>query len=107
MQKIPVSKAAKGMVLAKPIARDNGVVLMGEGTELTDQIIGKLRDFDIKKITVKGRPVGTGLEEEKTLEQLYAEIDERFKTVADDTFCTKIKALIKKETKRCKEENDL
>ena len=38
MQKIPLEKAAEGMILDKPIVRGNGVVLMGEGTELNEQL---------------------------------------------------------------------
>ena len=71
MQKIPIDKAAEGMVLAKPIERENGVVLMGEGTELNEQIIERLKGLDIQKITVKGRPLGG--EDEKPVEVLYAE----------------------------------
>ena len=107
MQKIPVDKAAKGMILAKPIVRENGVVLMGEGTELNDLLIEKLKDLDIKKIAVKGRPVDIGGGEEKTLEQLYAELEERFSMVSSDKLCNQIKEFIKKDIKRRKAESEL
>ena len=107
MQKIPVDKAAKGMILAKPITRENGVVLMGEGTELNDLLIEKLKDLEIKKIAVKGRPLDIAGEEEKTLEQLHAELEERFSTVSSDKLCNQIKEIIKKDIKRRKEESEL
>lgn len=106
MQKIPIEKAEKGMVLAKPVARENGVVLMGEGTELNALIIEKLKDLDIKKIAVKGRPLDIG-GEEKTLEQLYEELEERFSTVASDKLCSQVKEIIKKNIKCRKEESEL
>ena len=106
MQKIPVDKAEEGMVLAKPVAKENGVVLMGEGTELNDRIIERLRDIDIKTVVVKGHPLDTGKPEE-TLEQLYEKLDERFSTVASDKLCSEVKELIKKDIKRRKEENEL
>ncbi len=106
MQKIPVAKAASGMVLAKPVARDNGVVLMGEGTELNEQLIEKLHDLEVQKIAVKGRPLDLG-GEDKSLEQLLAELDERFSTNENDKFCLQIKELIKKSITRRKEEEEL
>jgi hypothetical protein len=54
MQKVPLEKAAKGMILDKPIVRGNGVVLMGEGTELNEQLIERLKALDITRVTVKG-----------------------------------------------------
>jgi len=105
MQKIPVDKALKGMVLAKPVARESGVILMGEGTDLSESLIGKLKDLEIQSITVKGRPLSTG--EEKTLEQIYDELESRFTTVADDKFCNQIKDMVKKCLKRRHEESEL
>ena len=68
MQKIPLEKAAEGMILAKPIVRGNGVVLIGEGTELNEQLIERLKGLYISKVTVKGRPLGG--EAEKSVEVL-------------------------------------
>ena len=106
MQKIPVDKAAEGMVLAKPVAKENGVVLMGEGTELSDRIIERLLDIDIKTIVVKGHPLDTGKAEE-TLEQLFEKLDDRFSTIASDKLCSQIKEIIKEDIKIRKEESEL
>ena len=105
MQKIPLEKAAEGMVLAKPIARENGVVLMGEGTELNEQLIERLKGLDITKITVKGRPLGG--DDEKPIEELIADLEERFTPVSSDKLCVQIKDIIKKDIKRRREEAEL
>lgn len=105
MQKISIDKAAEGMVLAKPIARENGVVLMGEGTELNEQLIERLKGLDIQKITVKGRPLGG--EDEKSVETLCAELEKRFAPVSEDKLCNQIKEMIKKDIQRRREEADL
>ena len=106
MQKIPLTKAAPGMVLAKAVQRENGVVLMGEGTELTEQLLKKLAELDIKKIAVKGRPLGSG-GDDKTLAQLYAELDERFSTASSDRLSVQITELIKKDLKMRSDEEKL
>lgn len=105
MQKIPLDKATEGMILAKPIARENGVVLMGEGTELNQQIIERLKSLDIQKITVQGRPLGG--DDEKSVELLCAELEERFSLISSNKLCLQIKDMIKKDIKRRREEADL
>lgn len=93
MQKIPINKVIEGMMLAKPILREDGVVLMGEGTELTGVLIEKLKALEIKRIIVKGRPLDLGTEE-KTAEQFTAELDERLRIVADDKLCSQMREMI-------------
>lgn len=60
MQRIPLNLAEEGMTLAKPITRDNGMVLVGEGTELTASLIARLENMDVSHVTVKGGPVDAG-----------------------------------------------
>ena len=105
MQKIPLEKAAEGMILAKPIVRESGVVLMCEGTELNEQLIERLKGLYISKVTVKGRPLGG--EAEKSVEVLIAELEERFVPVSSDKLCLQIKDIIKKDIKRRREEAEL
>ena len=105
MQKIPLEKAAEGMILAKLILRGNGVVLMGEGTELNEQLIERLKSLDITKITVKGQPLGG--EEEKSVELLISELEERFAPVSSDKLCVQIMNIIKKDIKQRREESPL
>lgn len=57
MQRIPIKFASAGMGLAKPVARDDGMVLAGEGTVLTDSIIERLKNAEIPSLVVKGRPL--------------------------------------------------
>ncbi|MGE4296871.1 MAG: hypothetical protein AB7E47_02485 [Desulfovibrionaceae bacterium] len=60
MQKIPLNLAAAGMVLAKPVMRDNGTVLVAEGTELTDNLLFRLENMHVDNVVVEGSPVAMG-----------------------------------------------
>jgi len=93
MQKIPMNKVVEGMVLAKPITREDGVVLMGEDTVLSGVLIEKLKALEIKRIIVKGRPLDLGAEE-KTVEQFTAELDKRLRSVAADKLGGQIRNMI-------------
>ncbi len=60
MQKIPIDLARAGMVLAKPVARENGITVMAEGMELTQTLIDRLQGMSIERIVVQGHPVDMG-----------------------------------------------
>ncbi|WP_462324548.1 hypothetical protein [Desulfoplanes sp.] len=57
MQKIPLVLAEPDMVLEKPITRDNGMILVGGGTVLTETLIERLKNMDIGSIVVQGHPL--------------------------------------------------
>ncbi len=103
MQKIPLELAAPGMKLAKPVINPRGMTLCGAGTELTQELIGRISRMEVRKVTVEGHPVDTG-EEEKTLSEQIEELESRFKRVQGDALMTKIKnVLVKQLTERAEE----
>ncbi|MFZ5774240.1 MAG: hypothetical protein ACOY3Z_01975 [Thermodesulfobacteriota bacterium] len=81
MQRILTAQAAPGMVLAKEVLTPEGRVLCGKGTELSDALIGRLRQMEIMDVTVEGHPIH--VEGEKPLKELLAEVDYRFSKVED------------------------
>lgn len=81
MQEILINQAAKGMVLAKDITNQDGRVLCGKGTELTDSLIERLKKIEITHVAVQGHPVS--IEGEKTLEEELQDIEKRFSRVLD------------------------
>ena len=97
MQKVPVALAREGMTLAKPVTRGSGVVLMGAGTPLTAPLLEKLRDLEIPAVVVKGRPLGG---DDTPVEQLLADLEERFSTNVADPLCDQIKALLRDDIMR-------
>ena len=90
MQKIPIDLATPGMKVAKPVANDRGIVLCGPGSELTEEMITRLSDMGIKRITVEGHPVDTG-DSEKSLGQQTDELHARFRKVEGNPLMRKIK----------------
>lgn len=45
-------------MLAKPVMRDNGQVLVAEGTQLTDSLVQRLANMGAETLVVKGSPLG-------------------------------------------------
>ncbi len=59
MQRIAVTKATSGMVLAQAVSMpDGGPVLVGEGVVLTDSLINRIRQAGVGTICVEGNPLG-------------------------------------------------
>ena len=58
MQRIPLAKAKPGMVLAQPVARPDGLVLMGAGTVLTEDYLERIRKVGVGTVSVEGNPLG-------------------------------------------------
>lgn len=73
MQRIPIKFVTAGMSLAKAVAREDGMVLAGEGTVLTDSAIDRLKNAGIPSLVVKGRPLpglASGMDLHKVKERL-------------------------------------
>lgn len=90
MQRIPMELAAAGMKLAKLVKNKRGMTLCGAGTELTEEIIERLSDMEVKRITVEGHPVDTQ-DTEKGFSQQIDELNARFRFVEGDPLMRKIK----------------
>lgn len=52
MRRIPINKTQPGMVLAKPVYNDFGVVLLGKDIELTESIILKMEKLGIESVYI-------------------------------------------------------
>lgn len=89
MQKVPITQAFPGMVLAKPVMGDKGLPLCAEGTALTEKLIDRLRAMNVPSVTVRGRPLESGAPV-KTADQRVREIEERFVRVKGDPLMDKV-----------------
>ena len=90
MPKIPVSKLEPGMKLAKPVMAKNGMVMLGDGTELTTAWIERIQDMGVTNIFVEGPPLQT-ISKEEALENLKT----RFAPVEDKPYMSVIKKIVK------------
>jgi len=97
VQKIPLTSAKPGMVLAKDVMRSDQaspVPICGKGTPLTDPLIERLKRMGIQSIIVEGHPVFMG--GESTLEEQLEKLDKRFRQVVDDPLMMKVKEIYRK-----------
>jgi len=94
MQTIPFSFAAPGMELAKDIKNPDspdGPPICGKGVVLTEVLLSRLRQKGVQALTVIGRPVK--IEGDKSLEELLALLDQRFRRVAKNPLMAHLKEI--------------
>ncbi len=103
MQNIPLELATAGMKLAKPVKNQRGMILCGVGTELTEDIIARLSNMEVKQIIVEGPPGDKG-EMEKSLSQQIDELHARFRYVEGDPLMRKIENIFLERLKEGAEE---
>jgi hypothetical protein len=95
MLRIAGDKLTPGMVLAKPLLGKNGMVFLGEGTELTDRWIERIQDMQLDGIFVEGTA-----EPLVPLAEVLMALDERFATVLDKPHMGLLHKIVRKHIER-------
>lgn len=88
MPKILVSNLKPGMKLSKPVLNEGGMILVGEGTTLTDAHIDRLNNMNISSVYVEGSS-----QPQKPKEEMLAELNFRFKKSENEPYMGLLKRL--------------
>ncbi len=90
MRTVDSSQLEPGMILARPIVLKNGMILFGEGTELTEDYIERIRAMATPGvIQIVGRTVSA-----ESLEQQLEKLDARFHFVERQPHMKLLKRLV-------------
>jgi hypothetical protein len=90
MQRIAKEALLPGMKLAKPIMGQNGMVMLVEGTELTEKWIDRIQDMDVTGVFVEGAS-----EPAVPLDEELAGLEKRFATVHQEPYMGLIKKMVR------------
>ena len=90
MRKVSVDKLESGMKLAKPVLAASGIALLGEGTELNESKIERIRDMNIAAVFVEGAAT-----QAVSKEEMLNRLDARFKNVEDKPYMGMLKKAVK------------
>lgn len=95
MQKIPVKLAAPGMKLAKAVTRENGMVVIAEGAELSETLISRLEQMNIERIMVQGSPLDLSGDGSSSWDKKAQRLDHLFRRFKNDRWMTRVKGFFK------------
>ena len=90
MPKISIDKLESGMRLAKSVLNENGMILLSEGTELTNAAIEKLKNIDVDGVYIKGMS-----KPDKPFDVALAELNEKFGHVEGEQYMDMLKRVMK------------
>ena len=94
MQKIPLQLARPDMVLAKPVTRENGMVLIAAGTTLTASLISKLENMGTEQVVVEGDTLEMSGDCAEALANKQERLDHLFRNFQNDTYMQQVKQVI-------------
>ena len=89
-KKISVGDLEPGMKIVKPITSKNGMVILGEGIELTPSWIERLQDMDIDGVYIDAPKV-----ESISKDDAIIQLEARFQLVTDRPYMNRLKAIIR------------
>lgn len=95
MQKIPLNLVQPGMVLAKPVARPDGMVVAAPGTELTESMLSRFDAMGIGQVVVEGSPVDMEGGGDTAFDKRIERLDHIFRKHESDKWMNQIKRLVK------------
>ena len=90
MRKIEKDKLQAGMALAKPVTNEAGMVMLSEGSVLTDGMIRRLGSMEINFVFIEG-----DAPDAKSREELLADIEKRFRKTENEKYMSVIKNVLK------------
>lgn len=91
-QRILVTQAAPGMILARPVQLPDRMVLVGEGVTISEQLIGQLMNRGIKRIVVRGSPIPSPRKEDWATR--VRQLDLRFSRIHRYPFMTALRDVV-------------
>ncbi|MEC4890481.1 MAG: hypothetical protein RI101_10515 [Nitrospira sp.] len=92
MKRVVITEVLPGMVLAKPVTNANGLPIISAGTTLDDAMIDRLKRLELTSVYVEG---DAGTATGKTLAELEAELEHRFRRVIRDPLQQNILAALR------------
>ena len=95
MQKIPLNLAKPGYVLAKPVARSDGMVVAPQGAEITESLLDKFDMMGVEHVVVEGNPVSTeGVSSGTNYDVRMQRLDHLFRHHGEDAWMNQVKSLL-------------
>lgn len=103
MKRISIEQAQPGQILAQKLQRGDGVLLAGQGAEVTEGLLRMLARMNIETIVIEEENRLSPEELEEIFQSRVAELDLRFEGVADQPIMAALKAAL---IQRAKSERD-
>jgi hypothetical protein len=90
MRIVDKGRLEAGMKLAKAITNDSGMVMISEGSALTDSMIKRIENMEVGAVYIEGEAPNA-----KSKAELLEDLDRRFRKTEDEKYMSLIKDVIR------------
>lgn len=104
MKRISIEHAKPGQVLAQKLQRNDGVLLAGQGAEVTEGLLRMLSRMNIDSIVIEEEIKLSPEELEETFQKRQEELTERFARVAGQPVLAALKAALIEKARQERDE---
>jgi len=95
MQKIPLNLARPGMILAKPVARADGIAVAAAGSEISESLLSRFESMGVDHLVVEGEPISLdGPGGASSFDKRIERIPFLFRKYPDDKWMGQIRRLL-------------
>ena len=95
MQKIPLTLARPGMILAKPVARSDGIAVAAAGSALSESLLDRFDAMGVTHLVVEGEPVALdGPAGSSSFDKRLERLEYLFRKYPDDKWMGQIRRLL-------------
>lgn len=94
MKRISIEHAKPGQILAQKLTRGDGVLLAGQGSEVTEGLLRMLSRMNIDTIVIEEENKLSPEELEEIFQKRSADLDQRFVRVAGQPIMAALKAAL-------------
>ncbi len=99
MRTIKVDKLQEGMILARDVVRQDGVVLISKGRQITPEVVSLLKRLQVDSVVVEGDEFASEEERIAFMREQERALEERFSRVASDPILKAIRELLRRQLK--------
>ena len=89
MPRLPLDKIQPGMQLSRHAVNNSGVMLLERGTVISEEMVGKLRNAEIRYLFVVENP------DDGRLHEMLSALEERFAMTRDEPHMGVLKELLR------------
>ena len=96
MIKLTIDQLTPGLILGQDVVRQDGVVLMAKGREITDDVKNMLYRLEIESVVVEGDFFASAEERQAHVKKQEEALEMRFSRVLDDPVLMAIREMFRR-----------
>jgi hypothetical protein len=104
VKRIPIDKAQPGQILAEKLTRHDGVLLAGQGSEITEGLLRMLGRMNIDTVVIEEEETRSAAEVEEEFRRFSEDLEARFVRIDEGSVLVALKKTMLYLAEKCRDE---